>query len=708
MANAFDSDSNCVALWRFESSTFLLDSIGSNHLTDHNSVDIYTLQSKEGGSCARLSSGLAQYLNIADASLDAEFPLKSGDTTKTASFSFWFKAEYLPGYGDIDNLITKWQWGTAPSFGLRLTNSALSLGWGYGPSSQDTSWAIATVSAGVWYHVGLAIDGKNKTALVRLYNANTDSAATYEHSFSNEIYVGSSPFAVGAETTQYYFSGMVDELAVFKDVKTAADFDLIRAGTYAAGLSLIEGEIEISGLADVDGRFLHGLGMTFESPMSGAAYIASGPTLSLLAFITPPAFSSRFSASTWLTLDSASIPTITADATLVRLTYLNATMPTITAEARLDLKTRLSAPIPSIALEAYLAGGVNATLTPPTLSATLAANPLVEVDVLVPGIAFSSALSQTAPLSASGTVPKPTGSAELSRSALLSVDADIDRPSLVAAITQTAALTLDAALSPPAFASYLTGETRVAADCEVDQITIESTLKQTAGLYLSASMPRPVLSSSTSREADFTLNSTITRPTFSAAIHQYAALSLSAALSSPILIATVAGKTLVSADCILRSPTLTSVLRQTAALSLSADIPTPSLSSEATGERRVTVDASTPHPTLSAEFKQSAAVLLRRAISVPLCSATLVRSGVVSSAITVPLPTLSSSFKRTAIIAESGVITGPSLSSTSHQTSTPSADIDMPSITLESILLTNPDYLGTYVMKFKRTEWSAV
>ena len=36
MANDFSSDSNCVALWRFESGALTADSIGTNTLTNSN------------------------------------------------------------------------------------------------------------------------------------------------------------------------------------------------------------------------------------------------------------------------------------------------------------------------------------------------------------------------------------------------------------------------------------------------------------------------------------------------------------------------------------------------------------------------------------------------------------------------------------------------------------------------------------------------
>ena len=91
MANNFTGDVNCVALWNFESGALTTDSIGTNTLTDNNTVGTNASDFKEGAACADLTRANSEYFSITDADLDAGFPLKSDDSNKKISVCFWFK-----------------------------------------------------------------------------------------------------------------------------------------------------------------------------------------------------------------------------------------------------------------------------------------------------------------------------------------------------------------------------------------------------------------------------------------------------------------------------------------------------------------------------------------------------------------------------------------------------------------------------------------
>ena len=93
MANDFSGDPNCVALWRFENGALIADSIGSNTLTDVNTVGTDTSDFKEGAACADFERSSLEYFYINDANLDSDYPFKSGDTNKKISFCEWFKLE---------------------------------------------------------------------------------------------------------------------------------------------------------------------------------------------------------------------------------------------------------------------------------------------------------------------------------------------------------------------------------------------------------------------------------------------------------------------------------------------------------------------------------------------------------------------------------------------------------------------------------------
>ena len=93
MANDFSGDSNCKALWRFESGALTTDTIGSNTLTDYNTVGEDTTNHMEGSCAADFEKSNSEHFVITDANLDSGFPLKSGDTNKKISICFRVRFE---------------------------------------------------------------------------------------------------------------------------------------------------------------------------------------------------------------------------------------------------------------------------------------------------------------------------------------------------------------------------------------------------------------------------------------------------------------------------------------------------------------------------------------------------------------------------------------------------------------------------------------
>ena len=78
MANDFSGDGACVALWRFESGALTTDSIGTNTLTDVNTVGTETTDYQEGSACADIERDNSELFSIDDTDLDSGFPYKSG------------------------------------------------------------------------------------------------------------------------------------------------------------------------------------------------------------------------------------------------------------------------------------------------------------------------------------------------------------------------------------------------------------------------------------------------------------------------------------------------------------------------------------------------------------------------------------------------------------------------------------------------------
>jgi hypothetical protein len=253
MANDFSSDSACKALWRFEPSALLADSVGGNTLSQIGDPGIDATSEtgagnyKEGSGSIKLirdpDTGDQGYVGIADASLDAGFPLKSDDTVKKISFSGWVKAVADDGGYTYTAWFQKHHQTTAAHrcfrVGWKSDTGYMMLDVWDSAGTKQTLTFDAGIQFNQWYHFGVAIDGVAKTYLLRVYDQTADSAQTFSGSFTNELRVTAGSYRIGE-----YFDAYADEFAVFDDIKTASEFDDMRAGTYSApfgGTLIVQG-----------------------------------------------------------------------------------------------------------------------------------------------------------------------------------------------------------------------------------------------------------------------------------------------------------------------------------------------------------------------------------------------------------------------------------------------------------------------------------
>ena len=234
MANDFSTDPGCQALWRFEPGALGQDSKGANHLTPVNSPVADTGDYREGSACVDLERDNGQHFTIADGSLGAGYPFKSGDTVKKATFCFWMKPESVPGYNVYANIYTKGSYGSATAcVEIQLTNGKLRLIWGKDTSWQD-NWDVCNISAGRWYHVGVVMDGVNRLWLCRVYDATAGVATSYENTPTANLRIVNANVFVGAyEGGVNTFDGKLDEMVVFNRLLSPMEIDKIRAGTFS-------------------------------------------------------------------------------------------------------------------------------------------------------------------------------------------------------------------------------------------------------------------------------------------------------------------------------------------------------------------------------------------------------------------------------------------------------------------------------------------
>ncbi len=235
MANNFANDPSCIALWRFESGALTVDSKGNNALTTStNPPTVDTANKMEGGASVNFAGG--QYFSIADAGLDAAFPLKSGDASKLFSICFWYR---FNGYVQNSKIFSKWDYsGNKRSFSIQPGNGAYAGGidWGYADGIQ-TQWLPFTwwpSNSTTWYHFGICVDGIRKLVYIRVWNGSAIAYEAWLHP-NYELWVGTAPLMLGSEVGgSNSIQAKADEMVVFNRFLAPDEIDAIRAGTYAA------------------------------------------------------------------------------------------------------------------------------------------------------------------------------------------------------------------------------------------------------------------------------------------------------------------------------------------------------------------------------------------------------------------------------------------------------------------------------------------
>jgi hypothetical protein len=245
MANDFSGDSACVALYNFESGALTTDSKGTNTLTDQNTVAENTTDYKQGACSADFEHSSDELFYINDTDLDSGFPFKSGESNKDITVCFWihlesFDSDWYPFYkGKVG------EGNLSISLGIESTENnrvlKVRVGWNGGASGETYEFtAMDDLVTSTWYHVGFTYTDSTKTAHVRVWD-DTAGSNHYDgsHAFSNAAVVDNGQVCIGgiSEDLTGRMDGEIDEYVVFNDVKSSADIDLIRAGTYGAASS---------------------------------------------------------------------------------------------------------------------------------------------------------------------------------------------------------------------------------------------------------------------------------------------------------------------------------------------------------------------------------------------------------------------------------------------------------------------------------------
>jgi hypothetical protein len=204
--NDFSGDGNAVARWRLDNGALTTDSIGTNTLSNPNSVVADTVNYQEGDASGDFESSNNQYLEITDLALASNFPLKSGGSG-TFSTTVWYKPESLANYR---NIVAKMDFaGGKTTWQIRDNNGKLEVYVGRveGPGYQLLVGQAGIFSVGTWYHIGFTFNNSDRTWKIRVYDdseagdplgegtgvvVNTSGTAAYT------MTVLDAPFTIGA------------------------------------------------------------------------------------------------------------------------------------------------------------------------------------------------------------------------------------------------------------------------------------------------------------------------------------------------------------------------------------------------------------------------------------------------------------------------------------------------------------------------------
>lgn len=247
--NNFSGDSNCKALYKFESGALTTDSKSTETLTDVNTVGTSTSIKVEGAASADFIRANAEYLYRNDADLSTGFPLKSDDTTKNVTFCAWVNLEIIPAAGENAVIVRKYGGGTdnKRSFSLHVDSSGYAAIWlGYNSGGTGETKTHGTVlSLGAWYFISASYQNSDKAYAIRIRNiagevvgSDLTGTATLD---VNKLSVSDTPFTIGAGKASGsqtdYWDGKIDECVVFNDILTSDEVTLISKGEYSEGVT---------------------------------------------------------------------------------------------------------------------------------------------------------------------------------------------------------------------------------------------------------------------------------------------------------------------------------------------------------------------------------------------------------------------------------------------------------------------------------------
>jgi hypothetical protein len=203
-----------IAFWKLgEASGTRNDSVGSNHLSDNNTVTQATGKVGNGADFTAINN---ESLSITD---NADLSLESTDFT----ISLWLNADLMGAYRRI---LGKSDGGTSIEYLLQWnTGDFFTIYAGNGSTFDSTNFAAQSLTTGTWYFVVLWKDTGSGFLNIQVNNGTPETLSTIYPNTATGL-----GFFIGGIGTEY-FDGVIDAVGVWKRVLTADE----RTALYNSG-----------------------------------------------------------------------------------------------------------------------------------------------------------------------------------------------------------------------------------------------------------------------------------------------------------------------------------------------------------------------------------------------------------------------------------------------------------------------------------------
>lgn len=214
----YSQDANCQGYWRMnDSGNESDDSAGSETLTETSGTipTDATVPSGWGGTSRDCEQNDTEWFQAADG---GSTDISGAD--QCMSMVMWAKFETIGN----DTIMSKWQGaGTCQYYCLLWTGGAAGIqcGLSYDGTNYSAVTGGTSISTGTWYHIAFVYNDTD----MRIYiNGSLDSnGAENPKAYTAGIYNGPGVFKICDHTSNFYFDGLVDDLAIFDRELSAAE-----------------------------------------------------------------------------------------------------------------------------------------------------------------------------------------------------------------------------------------------------------------------------------------------------------------------------------------------------------------------------------------------------------------------------------------------------------------------------------------------------